>query len=71
MAGAGHVGVDAAVCAVGAAALLHGLVDLNVADEQRVNIKALHLGVGGGEGGRQGARQQQRQQTYVVNIGGV
>jgi hypothetical protein len=31
------------VCAVGAAALLHGLVDLDVADEQRVNVQALHL----------------------------
>lgn len=57
---AGHVGVDATVGAVRAAALLHGLVDLDVADEQRINVKALGLlrGAkravqcrGGGDGG--------------------
>lgn len=43
VAGAGHVGVDATVGAVRAAALLHGLVHLDVADEQVVRVQALGL----------------------------
>jgi hypothetical protein len=45
VAGAAHVGVDAAVRAVRAAALVHGPVDLDVADEQGVRVQALGLGV--------------------------
>jgi hypothetical protein len=44
---AGHVWVDAAVCAVRAAALPHRLVDLNVADEKGVSVQALDLQASG------------------------
>ena len=43
VAGRGHVGVDATVRPVGAAALPHGLVDLDMSDDQVVDVKALDL----------------------------
>ena len=40
-----HVGIDAAVGTVGAAALLGGLVDLDVLDDQVVSVEAFGIGV--------------------------
>ena len=48
MAGAGHVGVDAAVGAVGAAAHLGGPVHLDVVHHQVVHVQSLEVGVGFG-----------------------
>lgn len=46
MAGIGHVGVDATVGTVCSAALLGGLVDLDVLDNQVGGVEALGVGVG-------------------------
>jgi hypothetical protein len=48
VAGVAHVGVDAAVGAVGATALLGGLVDLDVFDDQVGRVESLGVGVGFG-----------------------
>lgn len=48
MAGVRHVRVDATVSAVCSAALLGGLVDLDVLDNQVGGVKALGVGVGFG-----------------------
>ena len=39
----GHVGVDATMCTVSASPLGHGLVNLDVVDEQALHIQALQL----------------------------
>lgn len=46
MAGVGHVRVDTTVGTVCAAALLRGLVDLDVLDDQIAGIKTLGIGIG-------------------------
>ena len=46
VAGGRHVGADAPVRAVSPAALLNGLVDLDVRDVERVDVEPLDLGVG-------------------------
>lgn len=48
MAGVGHVGVDATVSAVSAAALLGSLVDLDVLDNQVRGVEAFGIGIGFG-----------------------
>lgn len=48
MAGLGHVCVDATVGTVGAAALLGGLVHLDVLDEEGGGVETLCVGVGFG-----------------------
>lgn len=46
VAGRAQVGVDATVGTVGAAALLGGLVDLDMLDDAGIKIQALSLGIG-------------------------
>jgi hypothetical protein len=46
VAGVGHIGVDTTVGAVCAAALLGGLVDLDVLDDQVASVETLGIGVG-------------------------
>jgi len=48
VAGLGHVCVDTTVGTVGAAALLGGLVDLDVLDEEGGGVETLGVGVGFG-----------------------
>ena len=48
VAGVGHVGVDATVGSVCSAALLGGLVDLDVLDDQVGCVESLGVGVGFG-----------------------
>ena len=54
-----HEGLQA--LPVGAAALPHGLVDLDVRDDQVVNIKALDLQ---GEGGSRGVNRERARQGH-------